>query len=207
MAEQKILIVNYGRGNIASLSNAIENIGLRCDVVTNPADLSLASHVVIPGVGSFSAAMNDLSRDGWVDALDAHVHSGKCLLGICLGMQLLFSNGTEGEPCKGLGYIPGSVQRMESRAGVKLPHVGWNTLLDCSDHVILRGANLNADVYFTHSYHAKPDAGEDGIAYFEHGSKYCAIAARKNVVGMQFHPEKSQPIGEKLLENFFEWTL
>jgi glutamine amidotransferase len=198
-------IVDYGAGNLASVENAFRHLGydtLRCK---EPGDLFCCERVVLPGVGSFSAAMKELRTGGWVDAICNFANGGRPLLGICLGMQLLFERGEEQGPSDGLGLIQGEVVRLSPAWPTKVPHVGWNSLVDVSQHGLLLGVKPNVDVYFVHSFHCVPKSATDVIARCDFGEMFVAAVARGNVAGMQYHPEKSQPAGMRMLENFANW--
>lgn len=198
-------IIDYGTGNIASVQNAFEYIGQDVCRCTNPFELTLCKQALLPGVGSFSAAMEALNAGGWVQAIQNFALEGKPLLGICLGMQLLFDIGEEHGPSNGLGLIPGEVIKLEPTKGTKLPHVGWNSLVKVESHPLLKGIKPKVDVYFVHSFHCLARDEDDVIARCEFGGEFVAAVARGNIAGMQFHPEKSQPSGLRILENFAEW--
>jgi glutamine amidotransferase len=199
-------IIDYGVGNLASVANAFERIGSDVMVCTDPAQLERCSHLVLPGVGSFRTGMEALHRRELAQGIVSHVKSRKPLLGICLGMQLLFERGSESGPSVGLGLIPGDVLKLSPTPPLKVPHVGWNSLSEILDHPLMVGVKPGVDVYFVHSYHCRPRDPSDVIANCDFGGTFVAAVARRNVAGMQFHPEKSQPAGVKILENFTEWV-
>src|SRR5450830_464216 len=195
-------IVDYGAGNLASVCNAFEHLGysaLRC---ADPTEIASCERVILPGVGSFRAAMDALRAGGWVEAIREFAASGKPLLGICLGMQLLFDQGEEHGLSAGLGLIPGDVIRLTPEPPIKVPHVGWNSLIGVAKHPLLAGVKSTVDVYFVHSFHCVPRDEGDVIARCNIGGEFVAAVARGNVAGMQYHPEKSQPAGVRMLENF-----
>jgi glutamine amidotransferase len=198
-------IIDYGAGNLASVHNAFEHIGHDVRRVAVPAELAVCERALLPGVGSFRAAMEALHAGGWFEAIRGFAATGKPLLGICLGMQLLFDHGEEHGPSAGLGLIPGEVIRLTPAQPAKVPHVGWNSLLDIARHPLLAGVKPNIDVYFVHSFHCVPREEDDVIARCDFGGKFVAAVVRDNVAGMQYHPEKSQPAGVRMLENFAEW--
>lgn len=210
-------IIDYGMGNLASVRNALEQIGYDAIVVAEPQAAVSYERLILPGVGAFAQAMQSIEATGWAGALREFAASGKPLLGICLGMQLLFERGYEhsqafGEQydetqggTAGLGLIPGQVLRMRPEPPHRLPHVGWNSLLHARKHPLFAGVKDHVDVYFVHSYACQPSDEADVIARCEHGGQFVASVARGNVAGMQFHPEKSQPMGLRLLENFVQW--
>ena len=200
-----ICVVDYGAGNLASVRNVFDQLGQSIDVVTRPEDLGRYSRLILPGVGSFRRAMETLESRGWTAPIRAFADEGKPVLGICLGMQLLFDAGEEHGETPGLGLIPGRVTLMEPAPPHRVPHVGWNNLIPARDHALLRGVKQHVDYYFVHSYHCVPRDESAVIARCDYGGEFVAVAGRDNVVGTQFHPEKSQPSGLRLLENFLEW--
>lgn len=199
-------IIDYGAGNLSSVSFAFTRLGIDSKVITTPDTLSEFSHAVLPGVGSFSYASERLSNLGWFDAIKKHTAKSKPLLGICLGMQLLFDTGEEVCPSPGLGLISGSVTRLTGNASIKVPHVGWNELIYLKDHPVLDGIRRAGDFYFVHSYHCIVDDPASVIAQCHYGVNFPAIVAKNSVIGVQFHPEKSQPLGLRLLNNFSNWS-
>lgn len=198
-------IVDYGVGNLASVRNAFDHLGHDATICERPEDVACCDRLVLPGVGSFRAGMEALVERGWVDPLRSYVRQGKPLLGICLGMQLLFERGEEHGPSDGLGLIPGKVVRLMPAAPEKVPHVGWNSLCSVSRHPLFDGIKANVDVYFVHSYHCVPTDPDNVLARCDFGGEFVAAVGRANIAGMQFHPEKSQPAGMRMLDNFAEW--
>jgi glutamine amidotransferase len=195
-----IAIIDYGMGNLHSVSKAVERLGYEA-VVTGDAEQILAAEgAILPGVGAFGDAMEQLRESGLNDVVLRYAESGKPLLGICLGMQLLFSSSEEHGNHEGLGLLPGSVVRF--RGDYKVPHMGWNKLnYKQSESPIFEGIE-EGHVYFVHSYHAKPERESDLLAVTDYYQPVTAIVGRDNVYGMQFHPEKSGDIGMQLLRNF-----
>jgi glutamine amidotransferase len=200
-----IHIIDYGMGNLASVNNALAQLGYQARLCNRPPKLDECERLILPGVGSFRPAMQALNSGGWVEFIHGYVQEGKPLLGICLGMQLLFDRGEEHGPSNGLGLIPGEVISLKKVPPLKVPHVGWNSLVKFIDHPLLNGVRSNVDLYFVHSYHCLPKERVDVVAECVHGEPFVAMVARKNVVGMQFHPEKSQPSGLRILNNFAQW--
>jgi glutamine amidotransferase len=198
-------VIDYGAGNLASVHNALEHLGHAVRRCADPAELVDCERALLPGVGSFRAAMEALQSGRWVEAIRDFAASGKPLLGICLGMQLLFERGEEHWPSAGLGLIPGEVIRLAPAQPAKVPHVGWNSLLGLARHPLLAGVKPQVDVYFVHSFHCVPRDADDVIARCDFGGEFVAAVARGNVAGMQYHPEKSQPSGLRMLENFAQW--
>ncbi|MCY9661320.1 imidazole glycerol phosphate synthase subunit HisH [Paenibacillus chondroitinus] len=195
-----IAIIDYGMGNLHSVSKAVERLGYEA-VVTGDAEQILAAEgAILPGVGAFGDAMEQLRESGLNDVVLHYAESGKPLLGICLGMQLLFASSEEHGDHEGLGLLPGSVVRF--RGDYKVPHMGWNKLsYKQSASPIFQGIE-EGHVYFVHSYHAKPERESDLLAVTDYYQPVTAIVGRDNVYGMQFHPEKSGDIGMQLLKNF-----
>jgi glutamine amidotransferase len=199
-------IVDYGAGNLASVRNAFDHLGNEAAVCRVPEELAQYERVVLPGVGSFRSAMGRLDSLGWTKALRQFARTGKPFLGICLGMQLLFEMGDEHGQCEGIGLLPGKVVRLAPTAPCRIPHVGWNGLARIEPHPLLAGIKPQVDFYFVHSYQCVPSDASTVIATCDYGGEFVAVVGRENVVGMQFHPEKSQPSGMRILENFADWT-
>lgn len=197
-----IAIIDYGAGNIFSVKNALDYLGLESKLVKDEKSVRDADAVILPGVGAFPAAMDMLSKSGLIDAIKEEA-AKKPFLGICLGMQMIFEKGYEFEECDGLGLIPGSVIKMEE-PDLIIPHMGWNKLEKLNDCPLLNGVGDNEYVYFVHSYKAEcPD--ENIAAYSEYGGRVPALVYDGNFVyGAQFHPEKSGDTGLKILRNFAE---
>jgi imidazole glycerol-phosphate synthase subunit HisH len=198
-------IVDYGLGNLASVRNAFDHLGFNARICDVPESAAEFERIVLPGVGSFRAAMQRLGASGWVSALGEFARDGRPLLGICLGMQLLFDRGDEHGSSDGLGLIPGDVVRLDPAPPNRVPHVGWNSLDRIVPHPLFRGVKPKVDFYFVHSYHCRPAHSEDVLATCDFGGDFVAAVARANVAGMQFHPEKSQPSGMLILNNFAQW--
>lgn len=204
-AEAMIGIVDYGVGNLASVRNAFDHLGFDAVVCADPGRLEEFSRIVLPGVGSFRSAMERLNASGWAAGLRDYAVSGRPLLGICLGMQLLLDEGEEHGLTPGLGLIPGRVVRLDPAPPNKVPHVGWNSLSQIAPHPLFRGIKPHVDFYFVHSYHCVPHHAEDIAAVCDFAGNFVAAVAKGNVAGMQFHPEKSQPSGMRILGNFADW--
>ncbi|OYW43935.1 MAG: imidazole glycerol phosphate synthase subunit HisH [Sphingomonadales bacterium 12-68-11] len=208
MAEA-IALIDYGAGNLHSVHNALIAAGAeRVAVTADPALVRGARRVVLPGVGSFKACAEGLRAiDGLVEALEDRVMAdGVPFLGVCVGMQLLASRGLEHGVTEGLGWIPGEVRLIErTDPAIKVPHMGWNDVLP-TPHA--DGAQLiePGEAYFLHSYHFQPEDGRTVAAMTDHGGGLVAAVARDNLVGVQFHPEKSQTYGLALLARFLEWN-
>ena len=197
-----IAIIDYGMGNLHSVSKAVERLGYEA-VVTGDAEQILAAEgAILPGVGAFGDAMEQLRESGLNDVVMRYAESGKPLLGICLGMQLLFASSEEHGDHEGLALLPGSVVRF--RGDYKVPHMGWNRLVYKQNTSPIFQGIEEGHVYFVHSYHAKPECESDLLAVTDYHQPVTAIVGRDNVYGMQFHPEKSGDIGMQLLNNFLK---
>jgi glutamine amidotransferase len=199
-----IVILDYGVGNLKSVHKALVRVGAEAAVSSDPASLDAARGVVLPGVGAFGDAMRNLTQRGLVRPLMDQVHRGKPLLGICLGMQLLFGESEEMGRHQGLGVLPGTVLRFPDVA-LTVPHVGWNQLRRASStsaSPILDGIPDGAYAYFVHSYYVVPSEAGDVAATTAYGPDFASVVRRGSIWGAQFHPEKSQEVGLALLENF-----
>ena len=208
---QHVALIDYGSGNLRSAEKALSRIagGAAEVVVTDDPDVvARADRIVLPGVGAFAACMAALqARHGVIEALEEAVHGkGAPFLGICVGMQLLATRGLEFGETAGLDWIPGEVRRLEAAdPSIKIPHMGWNTLVDVADHPLFAPLAGGEAVYFTHSFAFFPGDPTDVTAWVEHGKRIPAAVAHGNVAGVQFHPEKSQKPGLALLQRFLEW--
>lgn len=198
-------IVDYGLCNLGSVANALDYLGIPAEILDTPPARGQHTHLILPGVGAFGLAMRNLDARGWTVALREAVQQGTPLLGICLGMQLLFEEGEEYGTTTGLGLIPGRVVPLTPAAPCRVPHVGWNSLSHTRRHPIFLGVKEQVDVYFVHSFQCLPSRTADIVARCDHGGEFVSAAGQANVIGLQFHPEKSQDIGLKMLENFAGW--
>ena len=196
-----IAIIDYGMGNLRSVSKAFERLGFAVNVTRDPRQIADASHVVLPGVGAFPDCMRNLEEMGLIDPVHRALSSGKPFLGICLGLQLLFTESEEFGLHKGLGWIRGRVVRF-SGSGLKVPHMGWNTLEIRKATPMLQGLPTDAMVYFVHSYYVVPENPDLIATTTEYGHSFASSIATGNVFACQFHPEKSQAVGLLLLRNF-----
>jgi len=190
-------VIDYGVGNLFSMSNALRKAGLGVEIVEEPTGLRGSEAVVLPGVGAFGAAAANL--EPFREALEEAVEGGTPLLGSCLGMQLLFECSEE-SPGDGLGLLPGEVKRFTG--DVKTPHMGWNTVEPLRDSPLLEGVEPGSYFYFVHSYYPEPSAPRDALASTCYGCEFASIVERGTVYGTQFHPEKSGETGARLLANF-----
>ena len=209
----RVAVIDYGTGNLGSMLRALEELGATAFLATTPDQLTGADRLILPGVGNFTDCMGALSQGGWISPLTQAVHdNGIPLLGVCVGMQLLASRGSEGatnaDGTPGLGFVPGTVTHLRDQGcTARLPHVGWNAIEPAAPHDPLfaripEGTNF----YFVHSYAFVPDAANDVIATANHGVPFVAAVRRGRVWGTQFHPEKSSRAGFRVLRNFL-WDL
>lgn len=203
----KIAIIDYDMGNICSIVNAINHVGEYDIVVTSCAlEIESADCILLPGVGAFPDAMKKLKEKGLIDILNKVVKQDKKpTLGICLGMQLLFDYSEEITKTSGFGWIPGSVIYMKPQAEFRVPHVGWNSLILQKEQSIFNYLSHDKDFYFVHSLHALCDP-QYILANFDYGSMMTAAVQLDNVIGMQFHPEKSQKVGLAAVASFLDWA-
>jgi glutamine amidotransferase len=213
-----VAIVDYGSGNLHSAAKAFERAARESGhdqpivVTSNPENVARADRIVLPGVGAFADCRRGLGEiPGMIDALEQSVRKdGKPFFGICVGMQLMAERGREYQVTPGFGWIAGEVDRIApSDPDLKIPHMGWNTLNMRRTHPLLEGIPLGPDglhAYFVHSYELKTAQGSDLVAQADYGGPLTAIVARENMVGTQFHPEKSQRLGLALIANFLKWA-
>jgi len=200
-------IIDYGIGNLSSVHNALERLNVKSEIFSDPNKISLYSKLILPGVGSFKLGMNLIKKKGWSEEIKQRVKIGTPLLGICLGMQLLFTRGEEEGETEGLDLISGTVKKMIINKHLKLPHVGWNNLIFKRSHNFFSGIVQENDFYFTHSYSCVTDNTEDVVAEFDYGNNFVACVQKENIIGTQFHPEKSMNSGIRLLKNFSNWEI
>ncbi len=212
----RVAIIDYESGNLRSAAKAFERAVAdsgrtgAVEVTRDPAALAAATHIVLPGVGAFADCKSGLAAvDGMQDALSEQVRGqGKPFLGICVGMQLMASWGREHGDTEGFGWIPGDVAALEpADKALKIPHMGWNALeFEPGVHPVLDGISPGAHTYFVHSYGFAPEAESDVLARVDYAGPVTAIVGRGNLVGTQFHPEKSQRVGLKFIANFLRWS-
>jgi glutamine amidotransferase len=196
-----IVIVDYDMGNLASVRNALKAVGYEAEISPDPAVVGAADGIIMPGMGAFGNGMRKLGERGLIDAVRAFAASGKPLLGICLGMQLLYAEGEEFGAGPGLGLLKGKATRLPD--AVKLPQIGWNVVEPVQTaHPIFEGLDKTFYAYFDHSYAADAVDPADVAATTEYGRVYCSVAARNNILGIQFHPEKSSKVGLHMLANY-----
>jgi len=198
-------IIDYGSGNVKAIANIYKRLNMEYFVTNEPNALEKASHLVLPGVGAFDQTMNLLNESGLREKLDELVLEKKVpIIGICVGMQIMAQSSEEGKEM-GLGWIQGNVRRINEvqlERKPKLPHMGWNNVTITRDNGILANTNLNKGFYFLHSYFVKPEHGEDVLATVNYGSELTCVVKKNNIVGIQFHPEKSHQNGVEVFKNF-----
>ena len=198
-----IAVIDYGAGNLKSVTKALDHLGYANTIVSRPEELETADGMILPGVGAFPMCMAALRKSGMDQAILQQAGK-KLLLGICLGMQMLLDSSTEMGGDQGLGLIPGTVEKIETN--LKLPHIGWNSLNIVNPNPLTAGLSDGDYVYFVHSFCAKVKNSEDLALTTDYGATVSAMIARGNVFGCQFHPEKSGPVGMTILRNFGELT-
>lgn len=198
-----ICLLDYGAGNLRSVNNAIDYLGYECIISDSPSVISEASHLIIPGVGSYPAAMTKLRELGLISVIHDFSNSGRPLMGICLGMQILSEVGLEYGNTEGLGLIPGQVVPLPV-TDLVLPHVGWNSLELHWNHPCFDRIKTGLDFYFVHSF-CYQTSSDYALATTEYGVNFTSVVAKDNLLGVQFHPEKSQDAGLRLIENFLDW--
>jgi glutamine amidotransferase len=198
-----ILVIDYGMSNLRSVSKALERLGGEAIVSADPRDIEGADKVILPGVGAFGDAMKELNARKWTRPILDFVSSGKPFLGICLGLQLLFESSEESRDISGLGVLKGEVARFPASLGLKVPHMGWNQLHfkkeDCS---LTEGVAEGQYVYFVHSFFVRPADERCVLAVTDYGLPFASMVWKDRVYGCQFHPEKSQDAGLRMLHNF-----
>jgi imidazole glycerol-phosphate synthase subunit HisH len=203
-----IAILDYNMGNIHSVRRALATVGADVLVTNRPEDLRRAERIVLPGVGAFRECLDKLNALGVIEVLHEEVmKKGKPMLGICVGMQVLATTGEEGGIHAGLGWIPGTVKRLDvdRTHGLNVPHVGWNEVLVTGDSPLFADIGARATFYFVHTYHLVPTDLRDLAATTEHGERFASAVQTNNIFATQFHPEKSQHDGLTLLSNFLKW--
>ncbi len=223
-----IALIDYGISNLRSVQKAFSHLGVDVALIDTPEQLTQADRLILPGVGAFRAGMDGLRTRGLIEPIKSAVAEGKPLIGICLGMQLLFESSDELGDTLGLGLLPGHVTKIKmqdarnkgqeavgviqdafhsslvTRHSLKIPHMGWNQLDFVRDHPLVTGVESGSYAYFVHSYAVYPEQSEIVIATTEYGGPFASIVGRGSIYGLQFHPEKSQAVGVRLLQNFLE---
>jgi glutamine amidotransferase len=200
-----IAIIDYGAGNLRSVVNAVSRLGYQPKITSDPGELTGAEAVILPGVGAAADTMASLERLGLIGPIVRYIAEDRPFLGVCIGLQLLFSGTEEGGWHKCLGIIPGRVRRLPE--GLKIPHMGWNQLKQKAPHPVFEGIPDEANFYFVHSYYVEPDDKSLVIGETEYGIPMCSVLARGKLVATQFHPEKSGEVGLKFYDNFIRLAL
>lgn len=204
MRSTQISILDVGIGNINSVAKALSYLNIEYEIISSNEQLDDARRIIFPGVGSFDVAVSKLKKLEMFGLLKEKILSGVPYLGICLGMQLLASRGTEGIGASGLEIISGEVNRIQIPSNERLPHIGWNSV-SISDSCLFNGIEDNSDFYFVHSYCMLPKDADQAF-YTDYYGAVCAYVKKGNAFGVQFHPEKSQKVGLRLLENFYNYS-
>ncbi len=199
-----VAVVDYDAGNTLSVTRALEKVGARVYLTSDPEEVLTADAVVLPGVGAFGDCVRKLKERGMDEACLETYRAGKPFLGVCIALQVFFEASEESPGVEGLGILPGKVVRLDV-GGLKVPHMGWNELDVVREHPILEGLS-GEDFYFVHSYHPEPEEDSDLLGESDYGGRFCAAAGRENLAAVQFHPEKSSRAGLKLYENFLSWA-
>ena len=197
-----IAVVDYGMGNLFSVQKALERIGSGALVTDKPGDLASADKIILPGVGAFGDAMKELRKRGLVDILRNEAEKGKIILGICLGLQIFFEKSQESPGVEGLALLPGEARRFVTN--LKVPHMGWNQIIIHRRSPLYLGIDEGASFYFVHSYYVVPQNRDDIATTTEYGEEFVSSVWRGNLMATQFHPEKSQEVGLRMLKNFVD---
>ncbi len=205
-----IAIINYEMGNVRSVQKAFETVGHHAVVTRDPTSIDRATHVVLPGVGAFGDCVHNLQRFGLIEPLRRTIAQGKPLLGICLGLQVLFSESEEFGVHQGLNLFKGKVKRFPAGSAqaspLKIPHMGWNTIQITRPMSLLEGIGSEAHMYFVHSYYVEPEEADVICTETRYGFPFVSSVTKGKVFACQFHPEKSQKVGLQLLKNFGDWN-
>ncbi len=201
----KTVIIDYDAGNLANVYHALLREGTEAEITRDPETIRKADAMILPGVGAMGDAMAHLRQYGLTELIREEVGRGKKLAGICLGMQALFEVSEEGGQIPCLGFLPGKIEEIPAAPGRKVPHMGWNELEFRAPHWIARGLPPHPYVYFVHSYYKTPSDTADVIASADYGVSIPAVVGNNSVIGLQFHPEKSGPVGAQLWRNILEW--
>ncbi|RKX45154.1 MAG: imidazole glycerol phosphate synthase subunit HisH [Verrucomicrobia bacterium] len=200
-------IIDYGMGNLGSVSNACRFLGLDAKIITRKEEMDSCRAVVLPGVGAFGDCMGHLAEHDFVTTIEGWVQAGKPLMGICLGLQVLFDSSEESPEVPGLGIFPGTVERFNLPGELKVPQIGWNRIHEVQpDCPMFEGIEDGSFFYLVHSYYVCPEDKTIVAGTTEYGNDYCSCVWKDNVFATQFHPEKSQAVGLRMLKNFWDWA-
>lgn len=197
-----IAIIDYGAGNLQSVKKAFDFIGAESVITDNPEIINACDRILLPGVGSFGDAMDSMHKSGLVETVKQNALSGKPFLGICLGLQLLFEESEESPGVKGLGIFKGKIKKFSSDMGLKIPHIGWNSLEIKQKDTLFKNVPENSYVYFVHSYYLHAEDENDVATVTNYGIDFHSAVGKNNVFATQFHPEKSGDVGLQILKNF-----
>ena len=197
-----IAIIDYGAGNLQSVKKAFDFIGAESVITDNPEIINACDRILLPGVGSFGDAMDSMHKSGLVETVKQNALSGKPFLGICLGLQLLFEESEESPGVKGLGIFKGKIKKFSPDMGLKIPHIGWNSLEIKQKDTLFKNVPENSYVYFVHSYYLHAEDENDIAAITNYGIDFHSAVGKNNVFATQFHPEKSGDVGLQILKNF-----
>ena len=197
-----IAIIDYGAGNLQSVKKAFDFIGAESVITDNPEIINACDRILLPGVGSFGDAMDSMAKSGLVETVKQNALSGKPFLGICLGLQLLFEESEESLGVKGLGIFKGKIKKFSSDMGLKIPHIGWNSLEIKQKDGIFKNIPENSYVYFVHSYYLQAEDKNDIATVTNYGISFHSAVGKNNIFATQFHPEKSGDVGLQILRNF-----
>ena len=197
-----IAIIDYGAGNLQSVKKAFDFIGAESVITDNPEIINSCDRILLPGVGSFGDAMDSMHKSGLVETVKQNALSGKPFLGICLGLQLLFEESEESPGVKGLGIFKGKIKKFSSDMGLKIPHIGWNSLEIKQNDTLFKNIPENSYVYFVHSYYLHAEDENDIATVTNYGIDFHSAVGKNNIFATQFHPEKSGDVGLQILRNF-----
>ena len=202
MVKCDIGIVDYGMGNTHSIKNAFREIDLDSTLASHPEKINSFDKIILPGVGAFQKAMENINKSGLLEALNEFRNSGKSILGICLGMQLMCTSSSENGNCRGLNWVNAKVQKIPEKKGYSIPHIGWNDVTSKKSNTLFSSLSDKNDFYFVHSFCVSRINKESITGITEYTNKFCSAFTYENISGVQFHPEKSQGAGLQLLKNF-----
>ena len=207
MGGNRVVVLDYGAGNLRSVARAVEHVGFQPEVTADPRSLDGATAVVMPGVGAAADTMRHLQEHGFVEPLREYMVGGRPFLGVCMDLQALLTVSEEGgeHPC--LDIVPGRVRRLDGASGLKIPHMGWNSVQQLRDHPIFEGIPDGSYFYFVHSYYPDPEDQSLVVGRTEYGVPFASVIARNGLVATQFHPEKSGRVGLQLYRNFLTGCL
>ncbi|MEX2158817.1 MAG: imidazole glycerol phosphate synthase subunit HisH [Dehalococcoidia bacterium] len=202
MATKRVIVLDYGAGNLRSVARAVEHAGFTPDIADDPRALDDADAVVMPGVGAAADTMRNLDEHGFVEPLRQYIKDGRPFLGVCMGLQALLTVSEEGGSHDCLGIVPGRVRKLDGSRGLKVPHMGWNAVVQQREHPVFAGIRDGSYFYFVHSYYPDPEDESVVLGRTDYGVTFASAIAKDNIVATQFHPEKSGPAGLQLYRNF-----